>query len=103
MRGPTKFPARFISDCKSLYDHLTREGIPRVPTCKRLAIDLASIRCDLRRFGKIAWTPTRSQMADLLTKPLKSGSWWEEMKRGIKLTFREEKILNQCKSRIEFV
>ena len=103
VRGPTKFPARFISDCKSLYDHLTREGIPRVPTCKRLAIDLASIRCDLRRFGKIAWTPTRSQMADLLTKPLKSGSWWEEMKRGIKLTFREEKILNQCKSRIEFV
>ncbi|CAE7293046.1 RE1 [Symbiodinium sp. CCMP2592] len=103
VRGPTKFPARFISDCKSLYDHLTREGIPRVPTCKRLAIDLASIRCDLRHFGRIAWTPTGSQMADLLTKPLKSGSWWEEIKRGIKLTFREEKILNQCKSRIEFV
>ncbi|CAE7480578.1 GIP [Symbiodinium sp. CCMP2592] len=26
-------------------------------------------------------------------------SWWEEIKKGIKLTFREEKILNQCKSR----
>ena len=102
VKGPTYFPARFVSDCKSLYDHLTREGIPRVPTCKRLAIDLASIRCDLRHFGKIAWTPTEAQLADLLTKPLKAGQWWHEVKSGIKLTFREEeKILNECKSKIE--
>ncbi|CAE7227793.1 RE1 [Symbiodinium sp. CCMP2456] len=102
VRGATSFSARFVSDCKSLYDHLMREGIPRVPTCKRLAIDLASIRCDLRLFGKIAWTPTEAQLADLLTKPLKAVQWWKEIKLGIKLTFREqEKILNQCKSRIE--
>ncbi|CAE7245428.1 RE1 [Symbiodinium sp. CCMP2592] len=102
IKGNTKFPARFVSDCKSLYDHLMREGIPRVPTCKRLAIDLASIRCDLSHFGKIAWTPTTAQLADLLTKPLKAASWWDQIKSGIRLTFREEeKILNECKSKID--
>ena len=33
-----------ISDCKSLFDHLHREGVPRVPSDKRLAIDLAALR-----------------------------------------------------------
>ena len=37
---------RCITDCKSLYDHLHREGVPRVPSDKRLAIDLA--RCGKR-------------------------------------------------------
>ena len=32
---------RFYSDCKSLYDHLHKEGAPRTPSDKRLAIDLA--------------------------------------------------------------
>ena len=33
-----------VTDCTSLFDHLHREGIPRVPSNKRLAIDLAALR-----------------------------------------------------------
>ena len=96
-KGTTRFKARFLSDCRSLFDHLTREGVPRVPSCKRLAIDLAAIRDDLECFGRLAWIPTGSQMADLLTKPLKSGQWWAQLREGIKLTFRED-LPKQCKA-----
>ena len=33
-----------VTDCTSLVDHLHREGIPRVPSDKRLEIDLAALR-----------------------------------------------------------
>ncbi|CAE7221929.1 GIP [Symbiodinium sp. CCMP2592] len=89
-RNSTRFQIRFLSDCRSLYDHLTRDGVPRVPTCKRLSIDLAAIRQDLKSFGRIAWVPTWAQLADLLTKPLRPESWWETIKSPLKLTFREE-------------
>ncbi|CAE7917780.1 RE2 [Symbiodinium sp. KB8] len=42
---------RYLSDCRSLFDHLRREGLPRVPSDRRLAIDLAAIRCDLKLGG----------------------------------------------------
>ena len=42
-----------ISDCKSLFDHLHREGVPRVPSDKRLAIDLAALRQAFSR--EISW------------------------------------------------
>ena len=35
-------PILCLSDCRSLYDHLNRQGIPRVPSDKRLAVDLAA-------------------------------------------------------------
>ncbi|CAE7510542.1 RE1 [Symbiodinium sp. CCMP2592] len=89
-RSSTRFQIRFLSDCRSLYDHLTRDGVPRVPTCKRLSIDLAAIRQDLKSFGRIAWVPTGAQLADLLTKPLRPETWWETIKSPLKLTFREE-------------
>ncbi|CAE7470136.1 RE2 [Symbiodinium sp. CCMP2592] len=57
-RKTSRFEMRFLSDCRSLYDHLTRDGVPRVPTSKRLAIDLAGIREDLKSIGRIAWVPT---------------------------------------------
>ncbi|CAE7216452.1 RE2 [Symbiodinium sp. CCMP2456] len=88
-RTKTRFQLRFISDCRSLYDHLTRDGVPRVPTCKRLAIDLAGIREDLKDNGKIVWVPTWAQLADILTKPLKADEWWKTLKEGLKLTFKE--------------
>ena len=33
-----------FSDCRSLYDHVHRQGLPRIPSDKRLAIDLAAVR-----------------------------------------------------------
>ena len=91
-RNSSRFQLRFLSDCRSLYDHLIRDGIPRVPSCKRLAIDLAAIRDDLNQVGKIAWVPTGAQMADHLTKPLKAGEWWKQLADGLHLTFREEHV-----------
>ncbi|OLQ03765.1 Copia protein [Symbiodinium microadriaticum] len=79
-RHATRFGLRFLSDCRSLYDHLTRDGVPRVPTCKRLSIDLAGIRQDLKSCGRIVWVPTGAQLADILTKPLRSDEWWATIK-----------------------
>ncbi|CAE7357013.1 GIP [Symbiodinium sp. CCMP2592] len=96
---PLRYDIRFLSDCKSLYDNLTKDGIPRPPSCKRLAIDLAAIRDDLKTLGRLAWVPTTAQMADHLTKPLRAGDWWAVLKGGLMLTFREGgDVLNQCQS-----
>ncbi|CAE7232220.1 RE2 [Symbiodinium sp. CCMP2456] len=89
-RNASRLQLRFLSDCRSLYDHLIRDGVPRVPSCKRLAIDLAAIRDDLSEVGKIAWVPTGAQMSDHLTKPLKAGEWWNQLSNGIQLTFKED-------------
>ena len=81
---------RFLSDCRSLYDHLTREGIPRIPTDRRLAIDLAAVRQDLKPLGRLAWVPTARQLADVLTKPMRSHEWWNMIGSPFGLTFRED-------------
>ena len=97
--SPLRYEIRFLSDCKSLFDTLTKDGIPRPPSCKRLAIDLAAIRDDLKCLGRLAWVPTTAQLADHLTKPLKAGDWWDTLRGGLMLTFREKRdILNQCQS-----
>ncbi|CAE7585010.1 GIP [Symbiodinium sp. CCMP2592] len=88
-RRKSRFHVRFLTDCRSLYDHLTRDGVPRVPSCKRLAIDLAGIREDILNYGKIVWVPTWAQLADVLTKPLKADQWWKTIQGELKLTFRE--------------
>ena len=91
-RSTSRLQLRFLSDCRSLYDHLIRDGVPRVPSCKRLAIDLAAIRDDLSEVGKIAWVPTGAQMSDHLTKPLKAGEWWQKLSSGFQLTFKEDLV-----------
>eukprot|EP00439_Symbiodinium_sp_Y106_P083456 s160_g23.t1 len=85
-----RFLLRFLSDCRSLYDHLTREGIPRVPSDRRLAIDLAAVRQDLKSLGRLAWVPTTRQLADVLTKPMKACDWWGMLNTPFSLSFREE-------------
>ena len=57
---------RCITDCKSLFDHLRKEGIPRVPSDKRLAIDLAALRqtFSTERLNEkipLFWVPTGYQ------------------------------------------
>ena len=63
-------PILCLSDCRSLYDHLNRQGIPRVPSDKRLAVDLAALRQGLRaeKWGQnlpIGWIPGTLQRADI--------------------------------------
>ena len=81
-----------ISDCKSLFDHFHREGVPRVPSHKRLAIDLAALRQAFSReisLEKIPlyWLPTDFQLADTLTKPKCSKAWWNTINGLIELPF----------------
>ena len=81
-----------ITDCKSLFDHLHREGIPRIPSDKRLAIDLAALRqylCEEQANGKppLFWVPTEFQLADILTKPKCADSWWATVWGAVRLPF----------------
>ena len=93
-----------VTDCKSLFDHLHREGVPKAPSEKRLAIDLAGLRQIMMRearfqwletFGgafeptpekpcrpPLHWLPTHLQLADILTKHLNANEWWEMIGRG---------------------
>ncbi|CAE7529744.1 GIP [Symbiodinium sp. CCMP2592] len=83
---------RCITDCKSLYDHLHRDGIPRIPSDKRLAIDLAALRqtFSLERIEDripLFWVPTSFQLAYILTKPMGPDDWWGTIFNRIRLPF----------------
>ncbi|OLP94652.1 hypothetical protein AK812_SmicGene23313 [Symbiodinium microadriaticum] len=86
-------PVLALTDCKSLHDYLHRAGQPRLPSDRRLAIDLAALRQDLRAEVPegarvqaaipLRWIPTTMQMADILTKPKKGDDWWAAWEEGI--------------------
>ncbi|CAE7224992.1 GIP [Symbiodinium sp. KB8] len=83
-------PAICLSDCRSLYDHIHKEGVPRVPSDRRLAIDLAALRQGLRWekwYSKLplAWVPSGLQLGDVLTKPVDPGKWWEMLSSKLSL------------------
>ena len=83
---------RCLTDCKSLFDHLHPEGVPRVPSDKRLAIDLAALRQSfnlekVRDRIPLYWLPTEYQLADILTKPKCPDSWWETICSYVRLPF----------------
>lgn len=107
-------PIHCITDCKDLYDRLMREGTRKALTEKRLAIDLAGPRQILMKearhqFAKkhgdnqeptpsmpcrppIHWVPTQLQLADILTKELKSAEWWATMENGrLFLPFKKQR------------
>lgn len=66
---PDLEPIVGISDCKSLYDHLTSMSSVSKVDDKRVAIDLAILRQCVSRTGlKIRWCPTELMLADALTK-----------------------------------
>ena len=87
-----------VTDCKSLYDHLSAVGSPSTLHDKRSAIDVLIIRESMKKTGcTIRWAPTGLQLADGLTKDkgvsveclrrsLRSGSY---MLRG------EEQVLQE--------
>ena len=95
-----ELPILCLSDCRSLYDHLRRQGIPRVPSDKRLAVDLAALRQSLRleKWCKelpIGWIPGALQKGDILTKPQNPTGWWEatETRLLLPLAIAEEGAL----------
>ena len=58
-----------ITDCKSLYDHLSSMSSVCKSDDKRVAIDLAIIKQCMSRTGMtIRWCPTELMLADGLTK-----------------------------------
>ena len=93
-----------LTDCKSLFDHVHREGTPKAPADKRLAVDLADLHQTLMKEGRtqwrrqhgadarrtperpcrppLHWIPTEDQLADSLTKKMKPDGWWQALERG---------------------
>ena len=124
--GGKHLALHLVTDCKSLFDHIHKEGVPKAPTEKRLAIDLAGVRQTLlqearhqwqKTYGKEAslaperpcrpplhWLPTECQLADLLTKSMAADDWWTTVRSGwLHLPLktepgeqRREEILKQC-------
>lgn len=103
-RGGEHTRLHLITDCRSLYDHIHREGVPRAPSEKRLAIDLAGLRQGLmvearhqwkKKYQSLErpspqvplkpplhWVPTSGRLADLSTKQLKSNGGWDTILQG---------------------
>ena len=72
---PAEFlPLRAVTDCKSLFDLLTKEGTPSSTQEKRIAIDIAAMReiaDELEHEDPkktFMWVPTDHQRADHLAK-----------------------------------
>ena len=71
---PELLPLKAITDCRSLYDLLTKEGTPSTTLERRLSIDIAALAqigegFDFEEPKKtFLWCPTTVQIADHLTK-----------------------------------
>ena len=65
----TARPSIVVTDCKSLYDAIHKEGAAPASTDKRLAIELAIVK-DKAVSGETGsrWIDARYQIADCLTK-----------------------------------
>ena len=82
------YPIVCLSDCRSLFDHIHKEGVARTPTDRRLAIDLAALRQTLKqeRWSQklpLAWIPSEIQLGDVLTKPQDPARWWTSVKQRL--------------------
>ena len=81
----SQVPLLCLSDCRSLYDHVHKQGIPRIPSDRRLAVDLAALRQALKSEQwssklPLAWLASAFQLADVLTKPQDPAKWWQVFK-----------------------
>ena len=101
-------PLLAVTDCRSLFDHMHKEGLPRTPSDRRLAIDIACLRQSLNDERPdvedsrvpLIWVPTHLQRADVLTKPKKATDWWPST-GNLSLPLKEGKfVLKQCKSEV---
>ena len=71
----TARPSIFVTDCKSLYDAIHKEGAAPASTDKRLAIELAMVKAQaVSGETDFWWIDARYQIADCLTKHASSKS-----------------------------
>ena len=65
----TARPRNLVTDCKSLYDAMHKEGAAPASTDKRLAIELATVKAKaMSGETDLRWIDARYQIADCLTK-----------------------------------
>ena len=64
-----QMPSILVTDCKSLYDAIDKEGAAPASTYKRLAIELAIVKAKaVSGETDVRWIDARYQIADCLTK-----------------------------------
>ena len=64
-------PPILITDCKSLYDHLTSPSSPTAIEDRRTSIDVIIIRESVKALQAfVRWVPTQHMLAGALTKDL---------------------------------
>ena len=65
----TARPSILVTDCRSLYDAIHKEGAAPASTDKRLAIELARVKASaVSGETDLRWIDARYQIADCLTK-----------------------------------
>ena len=86
-------PILAVTDCKSLYDTIHREGLAKAPSEKRLIVDLASLRQVFEaetpacgpveaRAAPLRWVPTNRMLADCLTKVMNGEALRQVLQSG---------------------
>ena len=63
-----KRAAMLVTDCKSLYDTITKERV--LLSDRRLSLESAILRCELKHNFTTKWVKSEQQLADILTKTL---------------------------------
>ena len=91
---PDTLPIVTVTDCKSLYDTMHRDGQPKAPTERRLEIDLAALRqmynFEISHEGgelergvvPLRWVPTAKMLADAMTKMCDPSALIEALRKG---------------------
>ena len=83
----TFIPVKQFTDCKSLFDALSKDTTAFNTTDKRLSIDLCAIADMCATFGKevvktLKWIPTWLMIADHMTKEKPTGELREILSKG---------------------
>ena len=97
-----KIPIFCLSDCRSLFDHIHKQGLPRIPADRRLAVDLAALRQGLRAEQwshklPLGWVPSNHQLSDVLTKPQDPSGWWTVVKQKLLVPLHVVESAPTCK------
>ena len=70
-----------ITDCKSLYDLITKNAVPNSPEC-RTTIEIVLLKKQSRDHTACRWVSIAIMIADCLTKPVDSRFMWAILQFG---------------------